>query len=50
MTEEKEELKQGWVCPMCGNVYAPTVEKCSDCKDKTVQKEGADKKKEVLKG
>lgn len=23
--------QQGWVCPKCGNVYAPWVKECCNC-------------------
>lgn len=23
--------KEGWVCPHCGKVYAPHIDKCPDC-------------------
>ena len=26
----------GWVCPLCGSVYAIWVSKCSNCGPKTV--------------
>ncbi len=28
---EKEVERQGWVCPQCGNVYAPHVDGCHAC-------------------
>jgi hypothetical protein len=31
-------LNQGWVCPKCENVWAPTVEQCKECKS-TIDKE-----------
>jgi hypothetical protein len=24
-------MREGWVCPKCGNVYAPFVEECFKC-------------------
>ena len=27
----KPEPQQGWVCPKCGNVYAPTMPFCTKC-------------------
>ena len=41
MEEDKEKTKEGkgvstgWVCPVCGSVYAIWVAKCSVCGPKT---------------
>jgi hypothetical protein len=29
-------MQQGWVCPKCGTVYAPYVERCGNCLPKPV--------------
>ncbi len=30
----KSSYRQGWVCPKCGSVYAPTWYTCTRCKPK----------------
>lgn len=34
-------LPQGWVCPKCGNVYAPWVVMCPLCGPKTISADTA---------
>lgn len=26
-----ETVEQGWICPLCGRVYAPSVKECYHC-------------------
>ena len=33
---EKEETKEGWICPKCKKVWAPSVKSC-DCTTKENQ-------------
>ena len=30
-TKCDKNIKMGWVCPVCGKVYSPTVKKCPTC-------------------
>jgi len=32
----KKNNNEGWVCPKCGRVYAPWVEKCQYCGGNTI--------------
>ena len=34
--EKEKGYSAGWVCPLCGSVYAIWVSKCSNCVPKTV--------------
>lgn len=38
MSEEKENT--GWVCPRCGSVNAPQIEKCKCVKTEDTDKSG----------
>lgn len=31
-----KENKNGWICPKCGRVYAPWVDKCQYCGGSTI--------------
>lgn len=31
-------MKYGWQCPICENVYSPSVDECLDCNNKTLKK------------
>ena len=31
-----KENKNGWVCPKCGRVYAPWIDKCQYCGNSTI--------------
>lgn len=38
MTENKD-LKEGWLCPRCGSVNAPDIEKCKCVKTEDTNKD-----------
>lgn len=29
--DKKDNIRRGWMCPKCGNVYAPWVAGCRKC-------------------
>ncbi len=42
-----EELQQGWVCPMCKTVFAPTKKMCKPC-SKQLKEEGGGTTEQLL--